>query len=504
MRLVLFLFCISLYLAGVVQAARTTNTTDTTTNDSFKALLFTTRTIWTIISSSILTLFACTYSAIHPNIPSPKYSSSLDMIWRQLGIMIMALIAPELMVTWAMRQWLSAQQVTRQFEESGYPSVRSAFEERVSVETPGTRNPILLLFLRVNQGTARLHLLLVTGVSSVLVSPWRFLCALVGWVARRIQSEHSEPDSEVSTWTQTHSFFVLMGGFMLYAKGEPCRTLEHKHILRLIHEKCIDVPTITAKQIHDKSKGNAISKGLVMLQVAWFVMQLITRAVYHLEITQLEVGTLAFAALNFLTYAVWWDKPLDVQCPHPVYWKSTESRPEDHIDVSDKDEFARPRYLPRVFSPILELIGWADIPTSRKLQVPTFDGSIKLEVQDRMALLLAGYSMGTIFGGIHCMAWFFAFPTYEEQVLWRISTVATTCIPYLCFGAYLTAEIIDSIQHDSLMRVMRGLCLMICFPFAMLYIIARVVLLVLMFTTLRNLPPNAYKTVLWTSLVPHL
>jgi hypothetical protein len=31
-------------------------------------------------------------------------------------------------------------------------------------------------------------------------------------------------------------------------------------------------------------------------------MQLITRAIYHLETTELEVGTLAFAVLNFLTY----------------------------------------------------------------------------------------------------------------------------------------------------------------------------------------------------------
>ncbi|KAG2053800.1 hypothetical protein BDR06DRAFT_1052222 [Suillus hirtellus] len=57
----------------------------------------------------------------------------------------------------------------------------------------------------------------------------------------------------------------------------------------------------------DKSKGNAISKGLMMFQATWFFMQLqvITRAIYHLETMQLEVGTLAFAVLNFLTYAVW-------------------------------------------------------------------------------------------------------------------------------------------------------------------------------------------------------
>jgi len=105
-----------LYFVGAVQAA------STTTGDSSEALLFTTRTIWTIISGSALTLFACIYSSIHPNIPSPK-DSPLRILWRRLGIMIMALIAPELIVTWAMRQWFSARQVTKNFKKSGYPSV---------------------------------------------------------------------------------------------------------------------------------------------------------------------------------------------------------------------------------------------------------------------------------------------------------------------------------------------------------------------------------------------
>ncbi|KAG1834326.1 hypothetical protein DFJ58DRAFT_719356 [Suillus subalutaceus] len=222
------------------------------------------RTIWSIISSSVLTLFACTYSAIHPNIPSLK-ESPLRLLRRRLGIMIMALIAPELIVTWAMRQLISARRVTRQFNE--------------------------LEYFKVSQ---------------------------------------SQEQSENYTWTQTHSSFVLMGGFMLYVDGKPYLTLQPDHMLKLIHEECIDAPTLTANQIQDKSKGNAISKGLIMLQVAWFLMQLITRAIYHLETTQLEAGTLAFAVLNFLTYAVWWNKPLNVRCPHPVYWKSTESRPENH------------------------------------------------------------------------------------------------------------------------------------------------------------------------------
>jgi hypothetical protein len=133
---------------------------------------------------------------------------------------------------------------------------------------------------------------------------------------------------------------------------------------------------------------------------------------------------------------------------------------------------------------IEELIGSPLTPTSRKLRVPTFDGSIELGASNVLILLIAGFLMVTLFGGIHCTAWFFAFPTYEEQVLWRMSAAALTFTPWFGFLTLLLSG---------------------GFPvYAVLYITGRAILLVLMFTTLRNLPPDAYKAVSWTSSVPHL
>ncbi|KAG2040457.1 hypothetical protein BDR03DRAFT_892399 [Suillus americanus] len=489
MRL-LGLFCVFLYLVGIIQAAPTTNTTNTTTSDNFdEAPSFTTRTMWSIVSSSVLTLSACIYSAIHPNIPSLRDSPD-GIVRRRFGIMIMALIAPELMVTWAMRQWFSARQVTLKFEKSGYyPRVGTESEEKNSNKAPQQCENCPLRLLIV---------VLAEGVSSVLGFLGHFPGALTRWVKRSIKAYFSEK-SEDHTWTQTHSFFVLMGGFMLYVDGKPNHTLQPDEVLELIRAGCIDAPTLTANQIHDRSKGNAISKGLIMLQVAWFVMQLITRAIYHLETTQLEAGTLAFAVLNFLTYAVWWNKPLNVQCPHPVYRKSTESRPENRIDEPDvpgSRQGAGWVILGQVFVSIAELIGLPYEPASQKLRVPTFDGSISLEGSNKRVLLLSGLLMATIFGGIHCMAWFFAFPTYQEQVLWRMSAIAITFTPWLCF--------LLGITHDLIPRVVQIVCILTTGVSVILYITARAVLLVLMFTTLRNLPPDAYKAVSWISVVPHL
>ncbi|KAG2069344.1 hypothetical protein BDR04DRAFT_1232257 [Suillus decipiens] len=412
MRL-LVLFCIFLYLLaiGIVQAASATDITNTTTSDSVKFKTHHSRPELYGPSSSVLTLFACIYSAIHPNIPSPK-DSPLRILWRRLGIMTMALIAPELIVTWAMRQWFSARRVTKECKESGcfkisrphgrpenHGSIEACAENHVEGELDILFcTPITLAHdLSASQDHDSTRLLIAHLEASIPRSS-RPLAKPFKKVFKAYVLEQYEDAQLLCADGRLHA---LCGrGILPYTKSY--LTLRPDYILKLIHDGCIDVPTLTAKQIHDRSKGNAISKGLIMVQVAWFIMQLITRAIYHLETTQLETGTLAFAVLNFLTYAVWWNKPLNVQCSHLVYWKSTGTKPKDHIDdVDESGEFAWLGILALVVGPIVELIGSRVTPTSRRLRVPTLDGSIKRTHFDKRVLQLAALLMATIFGGIH-------------------------------------------------------------------------------------------------------
>ena len=50
------------------------------------------------------------------NIPSPK-DGPVRILWRRLGIVVMALLVLELIASWAIRQWVSARRVTTQFME---------------------------------------------------------------------------------------------------------------------------------------------------------------------------------------------------------------------------------------------------------------------------------------------------------------------------------------------------------------------------------------------------
>jgi len=90
-----------------------------------------------------------------------------------------------------------------------------------------------------------------------------------------------------------------------------------------------DFPRISKAEILDKSKGDAVSKGVVILQTGWFVMQCIARGVQGLPITELELVTVAFAALSFVIYLLWWEKPLNVQRGVRVYKKRNTVEPVD-------------------------------------------------------------------------------------------------------------------------------------------------------------------------------
>jgi hypothetical protein len=107
-----------------------------------------------------------------------------------------------------------------------------------------------------------------------------------------------------------------MGGFAIFEGDEVHHVVTAEELDDLLKN---DEIRITEKEIRHKGRGDALSKGLVLIQATWFILQCIARKVAHLPITELELVTLAFAALNFVMYALWWYKPLNVECPVRVY-----------------------------------------------------------------------------------------------------------------------------------------------------------------------------------------
>jgi hypothetical protein len=106
-----------------------------------------------------------------------------------------------------------------------------------------------------------------------------------------------------------------MGGFVSAHGHHPIVTKEQ---LCLHPEYLAAIQSIREEDIEDKSKGDLLSKGVVLLQRLWFTAQCLARVQQHLPLTELEVATLAFQFVSIFIWLLWWKKPLDVQQPQPI------------------------------------------------------------------------------------------------------------------------------------------------------------------------------------------
>jgi hypothetical protein len=103
-------------------------------------------------------------------------------------------------------------------------------------------------------------------------------------------------------WATTHGFPLQMGGLMLHDGGDALRPLQTEKLEDMHTKGQIEWPQMTESEIRDRSKGDTLSEGIVILQTFWFLGQYIVRGATGLTITELEIMTLALASFNVLTY----------------------------------------------------------------------------------------------------------------------------------------------------------------------------------------------------------
>jgi hypothetical protein len=63
------------------------------------------------------TILLCIWVAVHPNIPGLD-EKWINVILQRVGIALIALVAPELVILWAIRQWLNAHELGRKYRSA--------------------------------------------------------------------------------------------------------------------------------------------------------------------------------------------------------------------------------------------------------------------------------------------------------------------------------------------------------------------------------------------------
>jgi len=235
---------------------------------------------------------------------------------------------------------------------------------------------------------------------------------------------------------------------------------------------------VTKSELKDKSKGNALVDIFAVLQTTWFISQYLERWHAHQPRTQLEVMTLAYAVLNILIRGLWYKKPLNVQKPIDVHGRASGA-----IKLRKAD----------IWSDIITFYPRGTLHLREGTFIPRRWTSRPVTIFEFVTAGVIAY-VGLLFGGVHCLAWRFSFPTITEQVLWRASAVFCTASPVVAAGLL---SVLEKVQPKPVFLIV------IAVMSVGVYVICRAILVALTFTSLRASPAGVFQATAWTSLFPH-
>lgn len=254
-----------------------------------------------------------------------------------------------------------------------------------------------------------------------------------------------------------------MGGFAVHGCTTPKGPrqiihLEPRELLELIQANTLPWPEVRDDDIAARSKADWLVKVLALVQILWFVVQMIGRAIQDLDITTLELFTQAIVLCAIVMYVLWWEKPYDVQ--QPIVMPATDPIPHVSTTVDGSVELIQGNTL-------FQRDSWWVWPSI-------------------LGVCLA-------FGALHLVAWNFHFPSEAEKWLWRVSSLCCMTFPALIT---LTAALEDAECVVFPSSSFFSLAL------PALYFIFRVYMFVDMFASLRDAPASVYQTPEWSQYFP--
>ena len=490
------------------------------------------RGTWSIFWSCLATIFICTWSCVHLDVPKREQGEWSRRAFRLLW-MALAVVVPEYFVAESFLKYTKARTI---------------------------RNGIRKRFGTLPRETSK------DGTS------------------------HLGPGK----WDIMHAHFALARGFyidddVILIWTNPDKAAQH--VMGLLPE-----PPVSAKDLESRGSADWIKKALAVFQILWFTAQLLLRYITHLHITAVEILTLAFIFCSLIIYGLCWNQAQNVEYPIQLTLRSdaAHSTATTRLDTIMEEESEKDPVTPSRswdLPPVSPISTKRRSKTTGDLSTSSLDGdwfvaerkeskqseiqglpskelaksglsgdtlrekekhdipvqgtnSAKLE-NDLLETALAaqphiqhlagasaekpilvaddldfkkkytrcntltiyiGAFTGAGFGAVHCLLWDSPFPTSVEKLAWRIAAVGTACMPPLgVFGGghwfgFLEDRLINrrSLGYGLSALMIWEITLLLC------YVCARCCLIVLALMNLRALPADSYQTADWNNLIPHL
>ena len=403
------------------------------------------------------TLFICTWTVLHPNIPTRGERLAGWTKWpfwrkrlKLTGLMVVMVVAPELVVALAARDWLWAKSSVREMRELGFQDQQWSMSHGFFANMGG-------FVINVK----------IQDQEEMMVAGKRGESQSLGDNLESLQRSSAQREKlKIRSLCATQLALLIRQPYALH------------------------LPELTKEDLRDRSKSSTLAKLMACMQAGWLVVQCVARAEQHLAVSQLELATAGFVGCTVVTYLFWWSKPKDVESTVAIICPDELQYPVSHVldglAINDYRQALRDWMQKKGRMPFLTFMNPEGRTTTR--------------MSDIIALVFA--AVGAAFSTVHISAWDFQFPSYAEMVIWRTSSVAAAGS---CLLIYVTVQLRIRIDGNFIRgrKVKRGQVwtdigtAMIRFPI-MLYSLARLTLIVQIFLCFRSTPDSVYDTVDWT------
>lgn len=211
-----------------------------------------------------------------------------------------------------------------------------------------------------------------------------------------------------------------------------------------------DMPTDT--DIDKRSRADWFAKTISLLQVAWFLANTVSRLVSGYPISFLEDITITYVVSGAAIYCITWSSPQGI-------------REQWHVTLRSREEN-----------------GASECSTLSAREAGHFWGSWL-------------FTQTILFTRIYVLAWYFPFPSLAETWLWRSASLAlvTGFVVLMCLH-YARGDVEEGQGHPGwAVLTTVGVCSL-----------ARLVLIIVAFTTLRKGSPGLYAKPAWSSYWAHI
>lgn len=364
----------------------------------------------TIIWSCLSTILACTWTILHLNVPS-REDSLLIKIRRKAKWMLITILFPEFIFSKAICELqmavddLYSMKQMKQMGDTVCWDVEFSWKlEILHGMLHLIRKPFMPRETAYEESNSTAPASRCAPKVQTITHP-----SFQAFDSRLLQGKRR-------TWTLTHSYFANMGGFERY-KGLEVMPLTANALVHCCIGKDHDpLPTLSLQKedIEDKSKADGFVKVVAVAQISWLILSVIVRAQKRMPISQIEICTVAFAVLAVLTYLANWSKPKDIGTPvrfrvvrdtYNCEAAKFTGTPIFHRRMLAPSENFNPVGVSRIKNDFVRLEGYIP-PMAINMSIATI-----------------------IFGGLHCLAWYFQFPTNAELGIWMGAAVASATIP---------------------------------------------------------------------------